>query len=227
MLSTSNLLSLFHKRHSFSFLWRFSVYLSYTCVYKYFGHLMQTADSLEKNLMLGKVEGRSRSGQQGMRWLDGHELGQTPWDGKGQRGLAGCSTWGHKESDTTWWLNNNKCVLSRFSCVRLFATLWTIAHHAPLSVGLSRQEYWSGLPCPPPGDLPNLGTEPTSLMSLHWQAGSLPLAPQCSVYMSIPIHPTSPLPTWCSYVCFPHLCLYFCFANSLICTIFLDSTYTC
>ena len=44
----------------------------------------------------------------------------------------------------------------------LFATLWTVALQAPLSMGLSRQEYWSGLPLPPPGDLPDPGTEPAS-----------------------------------------------------------------
>ena len=49
---------------------------------------------------------------------------------------------------------------SRFSRVRLFATRWTVAHQAPLSMGFSRQEYWSGLPCPPSGDLPNPGIEP-------------------------------------------------------------------
>ena len=42
------------------------------------------------------------------------------------------------------------------------ATLWTVAHQAPLSVGFSRQEYWSGLPLPSPGDLPHPGIEPTS-----------------------------------------------------------------
>ena len=52
--------------------------------------------------------------------------------------------------------------VSRFSRVRVFATLWTVALQAPLSVGLSRQEYWSGLPCPPPGDLPDPGMEPGS-----------------------------------------------------------------
>ena len=46
-----------------------------------------------------------------------------------------------------------------FSHVWLFATLWTIVHQAPLSVGFSRQEYWSALPCPLPGDLPNPGIE--------------------------------------------------------------------
>ena len=49
--------------------------------------------------------------------------------------------------------------------VRLFATSWTIARHAPLSIGFSRQEYCSGLPCPFQGDLPDPGIEPTSLMS--------------------------------------------------------------
>ena len=50
-------------------------------------------------------------------------------------------------------------VLSR---VRLFATLWTVAYQAPLSMGFARQEYRSGLPFPPPGDLPNPGIEPGS-----------------------------------------------------------------
>ena len=50
-------------------------------------------------------------------------------------------------------------------CVWLSATLWTVAHQAPLSMGFSRQECWSGLPFPPPGDLPNPGIEPTSLTS--------------------------------------------------------------
>ena len=52
-------------------------------------------------------------------------------------------------------------MLSCFSCVLLFMTLC----QSPLSMGFSRQEYWSGLPCPPPGDLPDLGIEPASLMS--------------------------------------------------------------
>ena len=55
------------------------------------------------------------------------------------------------------------CVLSCFSCVQLFVTLWTVAYQAPLSTESSRQEYWSGLPCPPPGDLLNPGIEPRSL----------------------------------------------------------------
>ena len=71
---------------------------------QYFGHLMQKADSLEKTLMLGKIEGRRRRVQQRMRWLvgwlhqlDGHEFGQAPGVGDGQGGLSCCSPWGHKE----------------------------------------------------------------------------------------------------------------------------------
>ena len=56
-------------------------------------------------------------------------------------------------------------MLSHFSSVRLFVTLWTIACQAPLSMEFHRQEHWSGLPCPPSGDLPNAGMEPASLMS--------------------------------------------------------------
>ena len=56
-------------------------------------------------------------------------------------------------------------MLSHFSCVQLFATIWTVAHQAPLSMGFSRQEYWSALPGPPSGDLPVTGIEPASLMS--------------------------------------------------------------
>ena len=55
------------------------------------------------------------------------------------------------------------CVRSRLlQCVRLFATTWTTGHQAPLSMGFSRQEYWSEFPCPPPGDLPDPGVEPRS-----------------------------------------------------------------
>ena len=50
-------------------------------------------------------------------------------------------------------------MLSHFSHAQLFATLWTAAHQASLSIGFSRQEYWSGLPFPSPGDLPDPGVE--------------------------------------------------------------------
>ena len=85
-----------------------------------FSHLMQTANSLEKTLMLGKIEGRRRSGQQRMRWLD-------------------------SIIDSMKML---LLLLSRFSRVQPCDTLWTAAHQTPLSTGFSRQEYWSGLPFP-------------------------------------------------------------------------------
>ena len=55
--------------------------------------------------------------------------------------------------------------LSRFSHIQLFATLWTVALQASLYMGFSMQEYWSGLPCPPPEDLPNSGIKTASLTS--------------------------------------------------------------
>ena len=65
-------------------------------------------------------------------------------------------------------------MLYHFTCILLFATLWTIAHQAPLFMEFSRQEYWSGLPFPSPGDLPNPGIEPGSPAL---QADSLPTEP--------------------------------------------------
>ena len=65
-----------------------------------FGHLMQRADSLEKTLMLGKIEGKRRRGWQRTRWLvsimNGHEFEQTLGDGEGQGSLVCCSPWGHR-----------------------------------------------------------------------------------------------------------------------------------
>ena len=65
------------------------------------------------------------------------------------------------------------CMLSRFSRVQLFVTLWMVALQAPLSMGFSRQNYWSGLPFPSPADLPDPGIEPVSPAP---QADSLPLS---------------------------------------------------
>ena len=62
---------------------------------------------------------------------------------------------------------------SCFRCIRLFGILWTVARQALLSMGFSRQEYWRGLPCPSPGDLPNPGIEPASPVSPALQADSL------------------------------------------------------
>ena len=109
--------------------------------------------------------------------LDGREFEQTAGDSEGQGNMACCSPWGCKELDTAYQLNSNNiyvcvCVLSCFSCVQLRATLWILACQAPLSMGFSRQEYWNGLPCPPPVNLPDVGIKPASLLfNLHWQSG--------------------------------------------------------
>ena len=68
------------------------------------------------------------------------------------------------------------CVLSHFSCVGLFATLWAVACQAPLSMGFSRQEYWSELHSPPPGNLPGPGIETASPMAPALDVNSLLLS---------------------------------------------------
>ena len=64
-----------------------------------------------------------------------------------------------------------RAVLSHFSRTRFFVTPWAVALQAPLSMGFSRQEDWSGLPGPPPGDLPHPGMASASLMSLALEGG--------------------------------------------------------
>ena len=71
-------------------------------------------------------------------------------------------------------LISHKVKVKSLSCVRLFATPWTVTYQAPLSMGFSRQEYWSGLPFPSPGDLPDPRIEPKSPAL---QADSLPSEP--------------------------------------------------
>ena len=63
------------------------------------------------------------------------------------------------------YLCGHACALSHFGRIRLFATPWIVAHQAPPSMRFSRKEYWSRLPCRPPGDLPDPGIEPESLTS--------------------------------------------------------------
>ena len=67
-------------------------------------------------------------------------------------------------------MHTKECLVIK-SCVKLFGTLQTIAHQAPLSMGFSGQEYWSGLPFPPPGDLPNPGIELASPVSTAFAGG--------------------------------------------------------
>ena len=76
------------------------------------------------------------------------------------------------EIKTEMVIHGQQYCYSQLSHARLFVTLWTIAHQAPLSMGFSRQEYLRGLPCSIPGDLPDPGIKPTSLAL---QMDSLPL----------------------------------------------------
>ena len=126
-------------------------------------------------------------------WLEGYEFEQAPGVGDGQGSLACCSPWGCKELDTTERLNWTEvtevgiyfrkkhgriflwqrdsdwilCMCCCFSHAWLFVNLWAIAFQAPQSMEFSRQGYWSGLPCPPPGDLPNQGSNLSLLHLLH------------------------------------------------------------
>ena len=79
-------------------------------------------------------------------------------------------------------------VLSCFSCVQLFATLWTVACQAPLSMGLSRQEYWNRLLCPPPRDLSNPGIKPPSPVVPALQAYSSSLSHRGNPSSFIPFY---------------------------------------
>ena len=83
-------------------------------------------------------------------------------------------------SPGTLELTFRTCVLSRFCCVQLCATLWTVACQTPLSIGFSRPEYWSELPSPPPGVFLTQQLNPCLLCLQLWQEGSLPLSYQGS-----------------------------------------------
>ena len=101
---------------------------------QYFDHLMRRADSFEKTLMLGKIEGRRRRGQQRMRWLDGITDSMDINLSKLQQGwLACCSPWGCKKSGMTQRLNNNSHLYNLFSI-----DLWIhFIIHFPRNTGLS------------------------------------------------------------------------------------------
>jgi len=133
---------------------------------QYFGHLMQRANSLEKTLMLGKIEGRRRKGWQRTGWLDGitdsmdmllllsrfsHVRLCNPIDGSPSGspipGILQARTleWVAISFSNAWKLKVKVKLLSR---VWLLMTPWTAAYQAPPPMGFSRQEYWSGLPLP-------------------------------------------------------------------------------
>ena len=94
---------------------------------QYFGHLIQRADSFEKTLMLGKIEGRRRRRRQRMRWLDGitdlMDMSLSKFRELVEGSLACCSPWGRKESDMTEWLNWTDWIMSILFCDHLLKHL--------------------------------------------------------------------------------------------------------
>ena len=118
---------------------------------------------------VGLISGSGRSPGEG-KWLTTPIF--LPEEFHGQRSLAGYSQWGHKELDMTAATEQAQTAPQNRMCVHAQSlqscpTSWTVAHQAPLSMGFSRQEYWSGLPCLPPDDLP----DPRIQMGSHALAG--------------------------------------------------------
>ena len=131
-----------------------------------FVHLMQRTDSLEKSLMLGKIEGGRRRGWQDemvgwLQQLDGHESEKALGIGVGQGMDAGCAAVHGVAKSWTWlsdWTELNWTEFSYVVVSNSFVNPWTVASQASLSMGFSKQEYWSGLLFPPSGDLSDTGS---------------------------------------------------------------------
>ena len=108
---------------------------------QYFGHLMRRVDSLEKTLMLGKIEGRGEGDERGWdgwmtSWLNGHGFGWTLGVGDGQGVLGCCGSWGHKELDMTELLNwadwkqlNTHTHIYTYMCVCVYVWMYNVFHY--------------------------------------------------------------------------------------------------
>ena len=114
-------------------------------------HALEKEMATHSNILVWRIPGTE--GSSGLLSMGSHRVGHN-WSDLAAAAAA-------KEK------TNKSCMSSSFSHVWLFANLGPVAFQAPLSMGLSRQEDWSGVPCPPPGDLPNPGREPTSL-NVSW-----------------------------------------------------------
>ena len=110
--------------------------------------------------------GSGRSLEEGMATHASIPAWNIPWTEEpgGPRSIASQSqTWVRRHIHACVFIRvYAKCKCYSFSCLQRFATTWTVPSRAPLSIGFSRQEYWSGLPCSPPGNLPNPGIKPRS-----------------------------------------------------------------